>query len=395
VQVSDNIITGYTYGVKETLVNGDAAPVNNLFSGNTTDYYDENVTAYNGAAAINATVAGASGNVSGAPAFITGPSWPWTANGVFTAATFTTLLTDNLGITDGIHGGTGNGLAGWYVNPDITQSREFYIIASTATTATVLGDASAIGLNTKTYRVDSLHITGTSAGHNLGSLAVSGVPADDIDGELRPGADALLDIGSDEIGLWLNAGPDLSVLRNQPAACSGASGGGTAPYTYTWRWFDGSPDTVAQNPSHTYLNSGRFDARLTVSDNTALNGTDFKRINVVPLQVSATGSVKYLRVSKNGAQLRIFWEDPLDTGALFNLYGGNLATLPGGFNYSPITCAAAGTAGAGLDAGWRYSDFPPAAGQVYYLVSASSQGGEGTAGPGADITSGSRCGALP
>ena len=103
-----------------------------------------------------------------------------------------------------------------------------------------------------------------------------------------------------------------------------------------------------------------------------------------------------MRVEWNAGVLRLLWEDPADTGALFNLYAGDLTALHGGFDYSPVTfCGIAGAPGTGGDAGWLYAEIPPPAGQTYFLVTASSQGGEGTAGPGADITSGSRCGALP
>src|SRR5262249_42383908 len=150
----NNIVTTYLQGMNETATNADISPVSNLFASNTTDFRDENATNVNGANAINVGVAGASGNVSDPAGFVTGPSCRWTANGVDTAATFTTLLTDGLTIP----GGTGNGLAGRYVNPDVTQSREFYVTASTNTTLTVLGDASAIALSGRTYRVDSLHL---------------------------------------------------------------------------------------------------------------------------------------------------------------------------------------------------------------------------------------------
>jgi hypothetical protein len=97
-----------------------------------------------------------------------------------------------------IPGGTGNGLAGRYVNPDITQPLEFYIVGSDSTHLTVLGDASAIALDTKTYRVDSLHLANGSNALDRGNLSAPGVPADDIDGEERPGLDGTVDIGSDE-----------------------------------------------------------------------------------------------------------------------------------------------------------------------------------------------------
>jgi len=94
----NNIFAGHATGVYENDPGADAVPLNNLFYGNTTDFRDEN--AYNriGADAINLNVAGAFENIGGDPGFVPGVSYPWTAGGVYTAATFTTLLTDTFGI---------------------------------------------------------------------------------------------------------------------------------------------------------------------------------------------------------------------------------------------------------------------------------------------------------
>jgi hypothetical protein len=189
----NNFITGCAMGIKELLATGDVIPVNNLFFGNTTDFYDENAVAITGANAINLTVAGAAGDVGGDPLFLNGYSYPWTAGGVYNPATYTTTLTDSLGT-----GGGGNVLAGWYVNPDVTQGRCFAIESSTATTLVVWGDASTITQNGDTYRIHSLRIQAGSAALDVGSTAITGLPADDIDGEPRPGPDGLADIGADE-----------------------------------------------------------------------------------------------------------------------------------------------------------------------------------------------------
>src|SRR5262249_44573331 len=42
--------------------------------------------------------------------------------------------------------------------------------------------------------------------------------------------------------------------------------GGTAPYTYSWNFGDGSATSTAQNPSHTYAAAGTFTATLTATD---------------------------------------------------------------------------------------------------------------------------------
>ncbi len=49
---------------------------------------------------------------------------------------------------------------------------------------------------------------------------------------------------------------------------AGSAQGGTAPYTYSWNFGDGSTST-AQNPSHTYSAAGTFNATLTVTDSSS------------------------------------------------------------------------------------------------------------------------------
>jgi PKD repeat protein len=47
---------------------------------------------------------------------------------------------------------------------------------------------------------------------------------------------------------------------------TGSATGGTAPYTYSWSFGDGSATSTVQNPSHTYSSAGTFTATLTVTD---------------------------------------------------------------------------------------------------------------------------------
>src|SRR5581483_7749697 len=57
---------------------------------------------------------------------------------------------------------------------------------------------------------------------------------------------------------------------NAPLSVSftGSATGGTAPYSYSWNFGDGSSST-AQNPSHTYSSAGTFTATLTVTDSSS------------------------------------------------------------------------------------------------------------------------------
>ena len=190
----NNIFVGHVLAIEEFHADADAYPVNNLFFGNTVDFRDETVVDYTGAAAVNANVGGAADNLTGDPVLMTAPGGAWTAVGIYDPATFTTQLTDALTIS----GGAANGLAGWLVNPDVSQQRMFVIKESTNTTLTVWGDASAIALIGSGYGVESLHIVTGSAARSQASILDPDLPAEDIDGDPRPGNDGGADIGSDE-----------------------------------------------------------------------------------------------------------------------------------------------------------------------------------------------------
>jgi len=72
---------------------------------------------------------------------------------------------------------------------------------------------------------------------------------------------------------------------------TGSATGGTAPYTYSWIFGDGSSSTT-QNPSHTYSTAGNFTAALTVTDsNSATNSIPIAiTVTSVPSQLIATAS---------------------------------------------------------------------------------------------------------
>jgi PKD repeat protein len=55
---------------------------------------------------------------------------------------------------------------------------------------------------------------------------------------------------------------------NAPLSVSftGSATGGTAPYTYSWNFGDGTATGTAQNPNHTYTTAGNYTATLTVTD---------------------------------------------------------------------------------------------------------------------------------
>jgi PKD repeat protein len=70
-------------------------------------------------------------------------------------------------------------------------------------------------------------------------------------------------------------------------AFTGSASGGTAPYTYSWNFGDGSATSSVQNPSHTYSAAGTYTATLTVTDSASPANT---ATSTVTVKVSAVGS---------------------------------------------------------------------------------------------------------
>src|SRR5215472_13697363 len=67
---------------------------------------------------------------------------------------------------------------------------------------------------------------------------------------------------------------------------TGSASGGTAPYSYSWNFGDGSAASKVQNPSHTYSSAGTYTATLTVTDSASPAHT---ATSTVTVKVSAVG----------------------------------------------------------------------------------------------------------
>ncbi|MEU5432475.1 PKD domain-containing protein [Streptomyces sp. NPDC020719] len=96
--------------------------------------------------------------------------------------------------------------------------------------------------------------------------------------------------------LWIQGATPLSASAgaspttgNAPLAVdfTGSASGGTAPYSYSWDFGDGSAASTAQNPSHTYSTAGSYTATLTVTDSASPAHT---ATSTVALNVSAVGN---------------------------------------------------------------------------------------------------------
>src|SRR5262249_56543352 len=82
--------------------------------------------------------------------------------------------------------------------------------------------------------------------------------------------------------LWIQGTTPLSATAsaapttgNAPltVAFTGSATGGTAPYSFSWNFGDGSPASTLQNPSHTYSTAGTYTATLTVTDTSTPRNT--------------------------------------------------------------------------------------------------------------------------
>jgi PKD repeat protein len=96
--------------------------------------------------------------------------------------------------------------------------------------------------------------------------------------------------------LWIQGATPLSATAsgtprtgNAPLGVTftGSASGGTAPYTYSWNFGDGSAVSTVQNPSHTYNSPCTCTATLTVTDSSAPAKTATATVTVT---VSAVGN---------------------------------------------------------------------------------------------------------
>jgi PKD repeat protein len=124
--------------------------------------------------------------------------------------------------------------------------------------------------------------------------------------------------------LWIQGSTPLSATAsgtpttgNNPLTVNfaGSATGGTAPYSYSWNFGDGSPASTVLNPSHSYTSAGTYTATLTVTDSSLPAKT---ATSTVAVTVSAVGNPLAATASGNPTSGQI----PLTTNFTGTATGG-------------------------------------------------------------------------
>lgn len=302
-----------------------AVILNNLFDANPDgDYYDDDYGVLDNALQINFHVDGAENNIQGPPSFTHSTGGIWTESPVYDPANHTTRFTD-AGASY-----SEDELSGMIMNPNTGQYRLAYIDSNTETTIDVIGDYSSLTTTGDTYHFMDFHIQDGSAALDRGDLAAAS--ATDMDGEPRPGDDALADIGADEApGTYLPPEDTIppesyalplqdeyltSIFEISYLAGDGETGVDTVALYY--RYYDGDWTLYTSVPMGESLvfdaaaveGDGRY-GFYTIATDLAGNPEDPPaEADTSTLVVTAfTGSRIYVDVNATGLETGLNWDD--------------------------------------------------------------------------------------
>ncbi|MCX7050250.1 MAG: right-handed parallel beta-helix repeat-containing protein [Candidatus Sumerlaeota bacterium] len=203
-----------------------------LFSSNPDGDLFDGATGYTGADNINATIPGATNNITGDPLFVM--HGPEAVTGQWIAVS--EYANGRTGLTAQADSFVPGALAGRLIAPDQTTSenlhRQALIVGNTSSTIVVIGDASYTTIGA-IFRVVDYHLSYGSAAIDAGSASVA--PLTDLDGAPRPidipgvgasGEDAF-DIGAYEAAVD-------SLLPYPAPANPGAKDITSSSVTWTW-----------------------------------------------------------------------------------------------------------------------------------------------------------------
>jgi parallel beta-helix repeat protein len=188
---------------------------------------------------MSAAFEAGSGNINGDPQFASSPaSGNWTAAGVYNASTGrSTLTATGASWTPGA-------LVGMTVNPNVgNQDLHFIVVANSATTLTVWGDASQAAPGGAGYAVYNHRIGSASPCKNAGSN--TGAPTTDLDGVSRPQG-ATVDMGAYEY-----VGGVAVTIASIPSGLTILVDGSPAVTPQTYDWLPGTTHSInASTPQY-------------------------------------------------------------------------------------------------------------------------------------------------
>ena len=118
-------------------------------------------------------------------------------------------------------------------------------------------------------------------------------------------------------------------------AFTSAASGGTAPYSYAWKFGDGSAGTGA-NPSHTYTSAGAYTATITATDSKGRTASSSVSVTV------ADTTPPSLPPPISGTNYQLAWDDEFDGTSVdtskwneVGPWGGPVSSTASNFSYSP------------------------------------------------------------